>query len=490
MSSPSNRDVLPAHTELFYGGTWRKPDSGSHIPVYNPANGEQLTSVAIAGQSDVDAAVAAAHKGQKEWQALAPMARGKVLRQMAQRVRDHAENLALLDSLDCGNPYKGMLFDMELGATLLDYFGGLVTELKGETLPMPDGVINYVAREPLGVVARIIAFNHPAMFFCAKIGAPLGAGNSVIVKPSEHTPLSALYLADLFSDLLPAGVLSVLNGAAETGGIIASHDKIQNVSVVGSIPTGKAVLAAASRTVKSSLMELGGKNPMLIYPDAHLEKAAASAVHGMNFGWTGGQSCGSTSRIFVHDSVYQQVAEDIANRVASIKVGLPQFPETEMGCLSSTQQYEKTREYIQVGLDEGATLLAGGGPPKGSEFEKGNFVSPTVFGDVTTDMRLAREEIFGPVLSILRWHDEESVIESVNALPYGLTASIWTSDLKTAHQAAARVHAGYVWINNSSSHFLGAPFGGYKQSGLGREECLAEMLHFTQTKNINVMLEP
>lgn len=483
-------DVLPRKLGLYYGGQWHEATSGRTIEAINPATGEVLATVEEAGIDDVARAVKAAREAQPAWRGLGPMQRAAMLRQMAAAVREHTEDLALLDAKDCGNPYNGMLFDMKLGATLLDYFAGLATEIKGETLPMPDSVLNYVVREPLGVVARIIAFNHPAMFFCAKVGAPLAAGNTVLVKPSEQTPLSALRLAELFGEILPAGVLNVLNGKAEAGSALAAHPDIDNVSLVGSVPTGKAVLRAAADTMKSSLMELGGKNAMIVCPDAQLEKAAASAVHGMNFGWTGGQSCGAVSRIFVHESVYDEVVEHIVKRASSIRLGMPEKPETEMGCMVSRAQYDKVLHYIAAGREDGATLLAGGEAPADPEFANGYFIPPTVFGDVTPEMRIAREEIFGPVLSVLRWSDEDELMATVNSLEYGLTAAIWSSDLATAHRMAAAVQAGYVWINGSSSHFLGAPFGGYKHSGLGREECMDELLAFTQPKNVNVTLEP
>ncbi|QTP55870.1 aldehyde dehydrogenase family protein [Billgrantia sulfidoxydans] len=295
--------VLPNNRGLFYDGGWHRALDGRRMPVYNPADGSLLGETEEATARDIDEAVKAAHRAQPQWRVLAPTHRAATVREMARRVRDHAEELALLDALDCGNPRSAMIGDMQIGASLLDYFAGLATEIKGETIPTPAGQLNYVLREPLGVVARLVPFNHPAMFVCAKIAAPLVAGNSVIIKPSEHTPLSALRLAELFEDLLPPGVLSIINGKAEAGAALAEHERIANVSLVGSIPTGRAVSRAASATLKSTLMELGGKNAMLVYPDADLDKAATSAVHGMNFGWTAGQSCGSTPSISTSPSI-------------------------------------------------------------------------------------------------------------------------------------------------------------------------------------------
>lgn len=482
--------VLPQNRGLYYGGAWHKAALGRRIAVTNPADGGSLGEVDEATAEDVNHAVEAAGKAQPAWRALAPTQRAAAVRQMAQKVRDHAEELALLDALDCGNPRSAMVGDMQVGAHLLDYFAGLATELKGETIPTAEGQLNYVVREPLGVVARIVPFNHPAMFVCAKIAAPLVAGNSVIIKPSEHTPLSALRLAELFDGLLPAGVLNIVNGQIEAGATLSEHEHVDNISLVGSIPTGKAVCRAAANTLKSTLMELGGKNAMVVFPDADLKKAATSAVHGMNFGWTAGQSCGSTSRLFLHESIYEEVLDQIIEQTNAIKLGLPEKVETEMGCLSSKAQFDKVMEYIRIGESEGARLVSGGNRPDEPALAGGYFVRPTVFADVTRDMRIAREEIFGPVLSVIQWSDEQSVLAMANELEFGLTASVWTRDLAVAHRAASALDVGYVWINGSSAHIPGAPFGGTKQSGLGREECLEELFAFTQTKNVNLTLEP
>lgn len=486
----STEAVLPRNRGLYYGGTWHKAVLGGRIEVTNPADGNSLGDVDEATAEDINQVVEAARKAQPAWRALAPTQRAAAIRKMAQTVRDHAEELALLDALDCGNPRSAMVGDMQVGANLLDYFAGLATELKGETIPTAEGQLNYVVREPLGVVARIVPFNHPAMFVCAKIAAPLIAGNSVIIKPSEHTPLSALKLAELFDGILPAGVLSIVNGRAEAGAALSEHEDVNNISLVGSIQTGKAVCRAAANTLKSTLMELGGKNAMVLFPDADVEKASASAVHGMNFGWTAGQSCGSTSRLLVHESIYEEVLSRIISQTNAIKLGLPEKAETEMGCLSSKTQYDKIMQYIRIGQSEGARLAAGGTQPDIPELENGYFVRPTIFADVSPGMRIAREEIFGPVLCVIPWSDEQSALTMVNELEFGLTASIWTKDLARAHKTAARLDVGYVWINGSSAHIPGAPFGGSKQSGLGREECMAELIGFTQTKNVNVTLEP
>jgi len=395
----------------------------------------------------------------------------------------------MLDALDCGNPLKGMLYDVRMGTAIMDYFCGLATEIRGATMPMPAGQLNYTLREPLGTVVRIVAFNHPLLFAVSKMAAPLIAGNTVIIKPSEHTPLSALRLAELAEDILPPGVLSVLNGGREAGEALASHPGVAGVGVVGSIATGRAVMRTAADTLKRVTLELGGKNALIAFPDADPEKVAAGLVKGMNFDWTAGQSCGSTSSLVAHAAIYDRVVEAVAERVRAVRLGMPTEMDTEMGCLSSQVQADKVMGYIERGRRDGLRIVAGGNRGQGA-LAAGHFVEPTVFADVDPAHPVACEEISGPVVSLIRWTDEEEMYRVVNGVPYGLTAPIYTRDLASAHRAAARVQSGYVWVNNSSNHYLGAPFGGYKQSGIGREESLEELHEFTQLKNVNVTLEP
>lgn len=471
-------------TGLYLAGGWHAGED--QLEVRNPADGSLLGHVAVAGAEHLDAAVAAARVAQREWALTRPLHRTRLMREAAAVVRAHAQELALLDARDSGNPLRGMLFDVELGATLMEFFAGLATEIKGETLPMGGGGLNYVQRVPLGVVARIVPFNHPLMFACAKIAAPIIAGNAVILKPSEHTPLSALRLAELIGGLFPPGLLSVLNGDAALGAAISTHPGIAAVGVVGSVPTGRAVMRSGADTLKRLTLELGGKNALIIYPDANVDAAIAGAVKGMNLGWTAGQSCGSTSRVFVHDSLYDQVVTGLGVAFDAIELGDPVNTATQMGCLSTPPQYEKTTAMIKAALAEGAQMVSGGPVPKA--LSGGLFVRPTLFAKVTSNMRIAQEEVFGPVLSVLRWSDQDQMIEAVNSLNLGLTASIWTRDLVTALRAVERIEAGYVWVNNSSDHILGAPFGGLKQSGIGREECLEELLGFTEQKNVSIAL--
>jgi betaine-aldehyde dehydrogenase len=375
-----------------------------------------------------------------------------------------------------------------IAAAQLDFFAGLVTEMKGASIPMGPHAVNFSVREPVGVVARIVPFNHPFMFAAGKSAAPLAAGNAIVIKPPEQAPLSALRLAELLDGLLPAGVFNVVPGDRDTGAALAAHRDVAMVAIIGSVAAGRAVMQAASATVKPVLLELGGKNALIAYPDADADEVAAGVVAGMNFTWCG-QSCGSTSRAFVHASIYDAVLERVRTRVGAFVPGIATDPATTMGAIVSRAQLERVLDYVEVGKREGARLLYGGRRPDDPRLAGGFFVEPTVFADVTPAMRIAREEIFGPVLSILEWSDEARMLDDVNAVEYGLTCSIWTRDLATAHRTAMAVQAGYVWINDVGKHFLGAPFGGIKQSGFGREECLEEMLRFTQEKNIHVNLK-
>lgn len=478
-------DALPAQRELYYGGAWHAAKDGGSEHMQNPATGESLGAVAVAGRDDVAAAVSAAVKGFKEWRQVKLSERVSIVREAASIIRNNAERIALTDSADSGGPFKRMIRDATGGADTFEFFAGLATELKGSTIPFEYDGLNYSVRQPLGVIVRINAYNHPFLFCAQKAAAPLVTGNAVIVKPPVQAPLSSLLFAELIGHLFPAGVINVLSGGRECGEALVEHPKVAKVGLIGSVETGKAIARAAAGTLKKVSLELGGKNALIAYPDADPAKVAAGAVQGMNFTWCG-QSCGSTSRIFLHEDIHDEVVRRIKELVSKIQFGIPTDPSTEMGCMISLAQLEKTRTYVRYGHEDGATLIAGGKDPDDRKFAMGHFYPPTVFANVTSDMRIAREEIFGPVMSILKWRDEETMLDAVNDSDLGLTASIWTESLGNAHRAASRVEAGYVWVNGSSTHYLGSPFGGFKQSGVGREESIDELFACTQVKSINI----
>lgn len=480
--------ILPSHSGLYYGGGWHEPHQGTYAETFNPAYNEPIAQAPIAESDDVDAAVHAAHDSFPSWAATPPVERGRILRRAASLLREHAGSLALLDSLNTGNPVSALAMDANYAAASLEYFAGLATEVKGETIPMGDGNFNYTVHEPLGVIARIVAYNHPLMFAAARLAAPLAAGNTVIVKSPDQSPLSLLRLAELVGPVFPPGVVNFLCGGFACGDALARHPLVRKITLIGGVPTGKAVMATAATGLKPVLLELGGKNPLIAWPDANVEKLVNGIIAGMNFGWAG-QSCGSTSRVFLHESLHDEVLEKLKALVPERhRPGIPTDPDTTMGSLISRAQLDKVRDYVDVTLREGGRLVCGGKQPDDAALKDGFFFEPTVFADMKPHMRLAREEVFGPILSVFRWENEKKLYDEANGIDFGLTASIWTENLRTAHSAARKIQAGYVWVNNSSQHFLGAPFGGVKQSGIGREACFAEMMEFTSTKNVNIRI--
>ncbi len=478
--------ILPRHRDLYYDGKWQKP-KGGYQETLNPATGTGLGPCAEANEADVDAAVSAAYRAFKEWRRVKPLDRAALMRQVAVKLRANAEELALLDAANCGNPVREMMRDATVAAAQWDFFAGLVTEMKGETIPMGEGVVNLSVREPFGVCARIVAYNHPIMFTAAKAAPAVAAGNTVIMKPPYQAPLSAYRFIELVDGILPPGVLNILTCGKDGSQALVAHPLVPRVSLIGSVPTGRAIARAAADRLKHVSLELGGKNACIIYPDADLEKAARGAVGGMNFSWCG-QSCGSTSRLFIHESVYDRVLERVMKHIRTHQPGIPTEMDTTMGAIVSKAQMEKILSYIEIGKQEGATLACGGKRPDDPRLAGGFFVEPTVFTNVTQEMRIAMEEIFGPVLSVLKWKNEEEMFEQVNAVEYGLTGSVWTTSLANAHRAAGRIESGFIWVNGAGPHFLGVSFGGYKQSGIGREESHEELLSFTQSKNINITL--
>jgi betaine-aldehyde dehydrogenase len=478
--------VLPRHRDLYYDGKWQKP-RGGYQDTLNPATGRSLGPCAEANAEDVDAAVQAAHRAYRTWRAVKPLERAALMKQVAAKLRANAEELAMLDAANCGNPVREMMRDAGTAAAQWDYFAGLVTEMKGETIPMGNGVVNLSVREPFGVCARIVAYNHPIMFTAAKAAPAIAAGNTVIMKPPYQAPLSAYRFLEIVDGILPPGVLNILTCGIPGSQALVAHPLVPRVSLIGSVPTGRAIARAAAERLKHVTLELGGKNACIIFPDADLEKAAKGAVGGMNFSWCG-QSCGSTSRLFIHESVYDRVLDGVMKHIRNHKPGIPTEMDTTMGAIISKAQMEKVLSYIEIGKQEGATLACGGKRPDDPKLAGGFFVEPTVFTNVTQKMRIANEEIFGPVLSVLKWKDEEALFEQVNAVEYGLTGSVWTTSLANAHRAAGRIESGFIWVNGAGPHFLGVSFGGYKQSGIGREESHEELLSFTQSKNINITL--
>jgi betaine-aldehyde dehydrogenase len=373
--------------------------------------------------------------------------------------------------------------DMTWTADWLRYCASLVTEIKGETFSQGDRHLNFTRRQAFGVVAKINPFNHPFRFCAEKAAAPLVAGNTVVIKGSEQAPLSSLRLAELCAGIFPDGVVNIIAGDGSVGAALVRHPDVRRIGFVGSVPTGRAIAQIAAADLKRVSLELGGKNPIVILPDADPKKAAAAAIKGMNMNRQG-QSCSSTSRVFVHASLHKQVIAELVALAEALPVGAPWLKENEVGPIVPQRQFDRVLGFIDSAKTEGAKLLTGGKPSDPS-LTGGFFIAPTVFDSVAPAMRIAREEIFGPVMSVMAWNDYEDMLEKVNGVEYGLTAAIVTNDLAKAMETADRVEASYVWIN-SSGRYIGAPYGGWKQSGIGEEECFEEILSYTQIKNINM----
>ena len=475
--------------QMLIGGEMVAGEANNWIESVNPATEEKIGEFPAGDATDVNKAVAAAEKAQPAWAALDIKERGKYLKQMAKRIRERGEELLHTEVMDTGNTISKMKGDIEQSAEQLEWYTGLAIEMKGETIPASAKNLHITVREPFGVTARIVPFNHPLSFAARGLAGPLIAGNTAIIKPPETSSLSATLLGEICKEVLPPGVANIVSGnGMPAGEAIVKHPKIKRIAFTGSVPTGMAIQrAAAEGGIKSLSLELGGKNPFIVWPDSDPDKVADAAVAGMNFAWAG-QSCGSTSRLMLHEDLYKKVLDRVTERVAEIKLGDPMDPKSQMGPVNSKRHMERVNAMIKSGIDDGAKLMIGGKRPPGKQFERGWWVEPTVFGDVHAQMKIAREEIFGPVISVFSWRDEEAIIELANSLEYGLTAAVWTNDIKRAIKAARRVQSGCVWINGVGNYFKGTPYGGLKNSGIGKESCLQELLSYTEEKSIQIIL--
>ena len=463
------------------GGT-----NGQWIESHDPATLEPTGRVPAATANDVDRAVKAAAQAQLGWAKKSVWERAAVLRGLAAAIRARGAEILALEARDTGNTLAKLQADVQIAAGYLEYFAGLGSELKGETVPASAQGLHFTLREPYGVVARIVPFNHPFMFAAAHLAAPLMAGNAVVVKTPETSPLTGSLLGELCRDTLPKGLVNIVHGfGAPAGDALVRHPLVRRIGFTGSVATGLAIQrAAASAAVKHVTLELGGKNPFIVFPDADLERVIDMAVAGMNFSWAG-QSCGSTSRLLLHESIHDRVVEGVAARMAALRLGSPLDLASEMGPVNSARQHARVMDFINGARAEGARLVTGGRRPPGERFSKGYWVEPTLFAEVQPAMRIAREEIFGPVVCALRWRTEDEAVALANDSDYGLTAAVWTQDLPVALRMLRSLQAGTVWINMAGQHFVGTPFGGWKDSGLGGEECLEELLSYSQVKAVH-----
>ncbi|CRY71939.1 betaine-aldehyde dehydrogenase [Yersinia pseudotuberculosis] len=476
--------------KLYINGAYTDSASGDTFDAVNPANGECIAQLQAANAQDVDKAVAAAKQGQPVWAAMTAMERSRILRRAVDILRDRNDELAAIETADTGKPLsETRSVDIVTGADVLEYYAGLIPALEGQQIPLRGSAFVYTRREPLGVVAGIGAWNYPIQIALWKSAPALAAGNAMIFKPSEVTSLTALKLAEIYTEAgLPAGVFNVLTGSGDqVGQMLTEHPGIAKVSFTGGIASGKKVMAnAAGSTLKDVTMELGGKSPLIIFADADLDKAADIAMMA-NF-YSSGQVCTNGTRVFVPQALQAAFEQKIVERVKRIHIGDPSDERVNFGPLVSFQHRDSVMRYIDSGKREGATLLIGGCSLTEGALAHGAYVAPTVFTHCRDDMQIVREEIFGPVMSILSYQSEEEVIRRANDTEYGLAAGVVTQDLNRAHRVIHQLQAGICWINTWGESAPEMPVGGYKHSGVGRENGISTLEHYTQIKSIQVEL--
>jgi betaine-aldehyde dehydrogenase len=480
-----------ATQRLYIGGAYVDATSGETFDTLDPATGETLATVQQASAADVDRAVQSARDGQREWAALTAMQRSRILRRAVEILRERNDELAALETRDTGKAIaETRAVDIVTGADVIEYYAGLATAIEGQQIPLRPSSFVYTRREPLGVCAGIGAWNYPIQIACWKSAPALAAGNAMIFKPSEITPLSALKLAEIYTEAgVPAGVFNVVQGDGRVGAMLAAHPDIEKISFTGGVETGKKVMSlAGASSLKEVTMELGGKSPLLVFDDANLERAADIAMSA-NF-FSSGQVCTNGTRVFVQRSVLERFETLVLERVKRIRVGAPTDADTNFGPLVSAAQLQKVLGYIESGVQEGARLIVGGKRLTEGHFRNGQYVEPTVFTGCHDDMSIVREEIFGPVMSILAFDDEDEAISRANNTAYGLAAGVVTENLSRAHRVIHRLEAGICWINTWGESPAEMPVGGYKQSGVGRENGITTLEHYTRIKSVQVELGP
>ncbi len=476
------------HKALYIHGRYQDASSGETFTTVNPATGMAIAEIQQAALADVDAAVASAQQGFKVWSAMTGTERGRILNKAVALLRERNDELAMVEVLDTGKPLQeANCVDIVTGADVIEYYAGLACSLHGEHQDLGGSNFFYSRREPLGVCAGIGAWNYPIQIAMWKAGPALAAGNALIFKPSEETPLGALKLAEIFTEAgLPDGVFNVVQGDYRVGQALSRHPEIAKVSFTGECGTGKKVMADAAGSLKAVTMELGGKSPLVVFEDAKLDSAVYGALLA-NF-YTQGEVCTNGTRVFVHDSLYDAFVEKVKVITEQMIIGDPTDLNTQVGALISRDHMEKVLGYIEAAKAAGARLVCGGERATENGLEAGYFVKPTVFADCTDEMPNVKDEIFGPVMSILRFSDEDEVIRRANNTEFGLAAGIFTTDLARAHRVIAQMQAGICWINTWGASPAEMPVGGYKQSGIGRENGLDTLNHYTQIKSVYVEL--
>ncbi len=488
-SKPQDHSVAPKG--MLIGGQWVESASGARITVENPAKRKAIAEVPRGNAADVDRAVTAAAKAYAEWRKVPPRERGKVLLKIAEALQARAEEVARTIALETGNALRTQARgEASMTADIFRYFGGLGSELKGETIPLGEHVLSYTRREPLGVVGAIIPWNAPVMLAALKIAPALCAGNTMVMKAAEDAPVGVLLLAEICQQFLPPGVLNLLTGfGEEAGAALLDHPGIRKLSFTGSTEVGKIVMRAAAERIVPVSLELGGKSPSIVYPDADEDWAVDGIIAAMRF-TRQSQSCTAGSRLFLHEDIFDSFLGKLEKKTTSLKIGDPLDEATDIGTIINNKQFTKVCKYVDEGLKRSdAKLVFGGLPPKTGPLSEGYYAIPTVFADRSNDWRLAREEIFGPVLVAIRWSDEAEAIRMANDSHYGLAAYVWTHDIGKGLRAAHAIESGWIQVNQGLGQVPGMSYGGFKQSGIGREFSLEGMLDsFTQRKNVTVNL--
>ena len=486
-SSPKN--TYGPNTKLdtqcsYINGEYVPNQSGETFATVFPGNGEKICDVEIAGQAEIDLAVAAAKKAFTTWSRTPAAERGNIIRRAAQILRERNQELAELETLDTGKAISETnCVDIISGAEVMEYYAGVAQTLHGQHIDLPPDAFAMMRREPIGVCAGIGAWNYPIQIAMWKSAPALACGNTMVFKPAEQTPLSALKLAEIFSEAgLPDGVFNVVQGARDTGSALISHKDVSKVTLTGSVETGKVVMAHSAKDLKKVTLELGGKSPVIVFDDANIDNAI-NGILAANF-YSSGQICSNGTRVFVHQDIYQEVVSKLADRAGGMKIGNPFDPSTDMGPLVSAEHYEKVKRYMEIAKASGARHVCGGDIPDNDELKDGFYITPAIFADCLDDMQFVQEEVFGPLLSIMSFTDENEVLERANDTDFGLSGAVFTQDFSRAHRVANQIQAGMVWINEYNVTPAEIPFGGYKQSGIGRENGLQAIEYYTQIKTI------
>jgi aldehyde dehydrogenase (NAD+) len=476
--------------KMLIGGEWLTGARNAVFPTIDPGNGEVLAEVARGYVEDIHQAVAAAQHALDHtwWASENPRKRTQVLYRIAQLIRDQAQELAVMESLDSGKPLRQAQQDMESSAQYFEFYAGVADKLYGHTIPLGQRYFDYTVREPIGVTAHITPWNYPLAVATRGLAPALAAGNTVVHKPAEQTPLTALRLGELAMEAgLPPGVLNVVPGfGPEAGAALAKHPGIHHLTFTGSVETGTLVMQMAAENVVPVTLELGGKSPNIVFADAHLEPAIKGALQAIF--QNAGQTCSAGSRLLVEESAHDRVVSALAKEAEQLRLGHG-LTDPDLGPIVSEEQLERVLGYLEIGKREGARVVTGGTRAEDGELRRGFFVRPTLFDEVQSSMRIAQEEIFGPVLTVLTFREPQEALQLANDTPYGLVAGIWTRDIGKAHWLAAQIKAGQIYINNYFGGGIAAPFGGYKKSGFGREKGLEALEHYTQVKNVCVAID-